>query len=157
MTLIIAEKPSLARNIASAIGTLQKRRGYLEGEGYVVTWAFGHLFSLCDIEDYTGKTSTGKWSMENIPCFPESFRFSLRHDKEGKVDSGVREQFETVKSLCHREDIDAIVNAGDADREGEIIVRRGIKLNGNHLFAACQLLYKGIAAGLPGRLFGSSA
>lgn len=123
MTLIIAEKPSLARNIASAIGTLQKRRGYLEGEGYVVTWAFGHLFSLCDIEDYTGKTSTGKWSMENIPCFPEAFRFSLRHDKEGKVDDGVKEQFETVKSLCHRADVDAIVNAGDADREGEIIVR----------------------------------
>ncbi len=123
MRLIIAEKPSLARNIASAIGTLSKRRGYLEGEGYVVTWAFGHLFSLCDIEDYTGKTESGRWSMENIPCFPETYRFSLKKDKNGKVDSGVREQFETIKSLCHREDIDAIINAGDADREGEIIIR----------------------------------
>ncbi len=123
MILIIAEKPSLARNIASAIGNLSRRKGYLEGEGYLVTWAFGHLFSLCDIEDYTGKTESGRWSMENIPCFPDSFRFSLRRDKEGKEDSGVREQFETVKSLCHREDVEAIVNAGDADREGEIIIR----------------------------------
>lgn len=123
MTLIIAEKPSLARNIASAIGTLSRRKGYLEGQGYLVTWAFGHLFSLCDIEDYTGATSTGRWSMENIPCFPDHFRFSLKKDKDGKEDSGVREQFETVKALCHRQDVDVIVNAGDADREGEIIVR----------------------------------
>ena len=78
MVLIIAEKPSLARNIADAIGKLQRLQGYLEGEGYIVTWAFGHLFSLCDIEDYTGPTSTGRWSMENIPCYPESFKFKLR-------------------------------------------------------------------------------
>ncbi len=127
MILIIAEKPSLARNIASAIGSFQKRKGYLEGQDYLITWAFGHLFSLCDIEDYTGKTESGKWSMENLPCFPEEFRFSLKHDKEGKVDAGVREQFETVKALCHREDVLSIVNAGDADREGEIIVRLILK------------------------------
>ena len=52
MILIIAEKPSLARNIASAIGDLKRRDGYLEGEGYIVTWAFGHLFSLCEVEIY---------------------------------------------------------------------------------------------------------
>ncbi|MBR3836827.1 MAG: topoisomerase C-terminal repeat-containing protein [Clostridia bacterium] len=123
MILIIAEKPSLARNIAAAIGNLSKRKGYLEGAGYVVTWAFGHLFSLCDIEDYTGKTESGRWSMENIPCFPEDFRFSLRKEKDGTVDAGVKEQFEIIRSLCHREDVTAIVNAGDADREGEIIIR----------------------------------
>ncbi len=123
MVLIIAEKPSLARNIASAIGTLSRRKGYLEGEGYLVTWAFGHLFSLCDIEDYTGKTESGRWSMENLPCFPSSFRFSLRKEKGGQADAGVREQFEIIRTLCHREDVSAIVNAGDADREGEIIVR----------------------------------
>ena len=123
MILVIAEKPSLARNIASAIGNLSRRKGYLEGEGYLVSWAFGHLFSLCDIEDYTGKTESGKWSMENIPCFPEHFRFSLRKEKDGKVDSGVKEQFETLCALCKREDVDMIVNAGDADREGEIIIR----------------------------------
>ncbi len=123
MILIIAEKPSLARNIASAIGNLSRKKGYLEGEGYLVTWAFGHLFSLCDIEDYTGKTSTGHWSMENLPCFPEHFRFALKKNKDGGEDSGVKEQFEIICALCRREDVEAVVNAGDADREGEIIIR----------------------------------
>ena len=77
MILIIAEKPSLARNIASAIGDLKRRDGYLEGEGYLVTWAFGHLFSLCDIEAYSPAPpgATG-WTMENLPCFPSSFGLS---------------------------------------------------------------------------------
>ncbi|MBR2616016.1 MAG: topoisomerase C-terminal repeat-containing protein [Clostridia bacterium] len=123
MILIVAEKPSLGRNIAAAIGSLSKRKGYLEGEGYLVTWAFGHLFSLCDIEDYTGPTSDGRWSMENIPCFPDSFRFALRKEKGGKVDPGVREQFDTICRLAARQDVEAVVNAGDADREGEIIIR----------------------------------
>lgn len=130
MILILAEKPSLARNIASAIGRLQQRNGYMEGEGYIVSWAFGHLFSLCDIEDYTGKTESGRWSMENLPCFPEKFRFALRRDADGKEDAGVKRQFETVKALCHREDVDTIVNAGDADREGEIIIRLLIEHTG---------------------------
>ena len=78
MILIIAEKPSLARNIVAGIGTMKKSGNYYEGNGYIVTWAFGHLFSLSDIEDYTGPTSTGRWSMENLPCFPDSFKFKLR-------------------------------------------------------------------------------
>ena len=124
MILIIAEKPSLARNIAAGIGNLQKRQGYLEGEGYLVTWAFGHLFSLCDIEEYSplpaGETH---WSLKNIPCFPSEFRFELRRGTDKKVDSGVKRQFELITSLCNRNDVDTVVNAGDADREGEIIVR----------------------------------
>ena len=123
MILIIAEKPSLARNIVAGIGQMKKYQNYYEGSGYIVTWAFGHLFSLCDIEDYTGATSTGKWSMENIPCFPEKFRFHLKTGEDKKPDSGIIRQFETIKTLCNRQDVDAIVNAGDADREGEIIVR----------------------------------
>ncbi len=122
MILIIAEKPSLARNIASAIGKMNKKGSYFEGSGYIVTWAFGHLFSLCDIE-YYNPSKTGRWSMDNIPCFPENFVFDLKKDKDGKVDSGVKNQFETIKSLCNRADVDTIVNAGDSDREGEIIVR----------------------------------
>ena len=122
MILIIAEKPSLARNIVSAIGKMNKKNGYFEGSGYVVTWAFGHLFSLADIEYYS-PTESGRWSMENIPCFPEKFCFELKHDKAGTVDSGVKGQFETIKMLCARNDVDTIVNAGDSDREGEIIVR----------------------------------
>lgn len=122
MILIIAEKPSLARNIVSAIGKMNKKGGYFEGSGYIVTWAFGHLFSLADIEYYS-PTESGRWSMENIPCFPEKFHFELKHDKGGSVDSGVKGQFETIKMLCNRSDVDTIVNAGDSDREGEIIVR----------------------------------
>lgn len=123
MKLIIAEKPSLARNIVAGIGQMKKNNGYFEGLGYIVTWAFGHLFSLCDIEDYTGETKTGRWSMENIPCFPETFRFKLKSGEDKKPDAGVIRQFELIKRLCNRDDVDAIVNAGDADREGEIIVR----------------------------------
>ncbi|MBQ4036583.1 MAG: topoisomerase C-terminal repeat-containing protein [Clostridia bacterium] len=123
MKLIVAEKPSLARNIASAIGHLSRRDGYMEGEGYIVTWAFGHLFSLCDIEDYTGGEAGKKWTMEGLPCFPETFRFSLRREKDGKVDSGVKKQFETISALLKRGDVDCVINAGDADREGEIIIR----------------------------------
>ena len=123
MILIIAEKPSLARNIVAGIGQMKKNSGYFEGLGYIVTWAFGHLFSLCDIEDYTGATSNGRWSMENIPCFPDEFRFKLKTGEDKKPDAGIIRQFELIKRLCNREDVEAIVNAGDADREGEIIVR----------------------------------
>ena len=122
MILIIAEKPSLARNIASAIGKMQKGAGFLHGGGYIVTWAFGHLFSLEDIE-YYNPSDKKHWSMDNIPCFPENFEFTLKHDRAGKVDPGVKAQFETIKALASRSDVDTIVNAGDSDREGEIIVR----------------------------------
>ncbi len=124
MTLIIAEKPSLARNIASALGVGQKKNGYLEGNGYLVTWAFGHLFSLCDIEDYTGEPKGTRWHIEALPCFPDRFRFELRKaDKSNAPDAGVQRQFEIMRTLCNRPDVDCILNAGDADREGEIIIR----------------------------------
>ncbi len=123
MILIIAEKPSLARNIVAGIGKMSKNGNYYEGQGYIVTYAFGHLFSLCDIEDYTGPTSTGRWSMENLPCFPDNFKFKLKKDTDGNIDSGVKNQFELISTLCNRQDVDTIVNAGDADREGEIIIR----------------------------------
>lgn len=124
MILIIAEKPSLARNIAAGIGSMQKRNGYLEGCGYLITWAFGHLFSLCDIEFYSPKADgSTRWSMENLPCFPKEFEFELRKGDDKKPDNGVIRQYETIRALCNRPDVDTIVNAGDADREGEIIVR----------------------------------
>ena len=72
MVLIIAEKPSLARNIAAGIGEFRRRDGYLESNDCLITWAFGHLFSLADIEHYN-PSPTGRWSMDNLPCFPESF------------------------------------------------------------------------------------
>lgn len=122
MVLIIAEKPSLARNICAGIGEMKRRNGYFEGNGYLVTWAFGHLFSLCDIEEYSD-TAAGRWSMDNIPCFPEQFKFRLKNGADKKPDAGVLKQFEIIKGLCNRPDVDKIVNAGDADREGEIIIR----------------------------------
>ena len=77
MKLIIAEKPSLARNITSAIGGLSRRDGYFEGGEYIVTWAFGHLFSLADIEAYNpSPDGSGRWTMENLPCFPRKFIFA---------------------------------------------------------------------------------
>ncbi len=127
MQLIIAEKPSLARNIIAGIAKLQnnemkKCNGYFEGGDYVVTWVFGHLFSLADIEDYSPSVS-GKWEMDNLPCFPDEFKFNLKRNNKKEVDPGVKKQFNTIKYLCNRKDIDTIVNAGDSDREGEIIVR----------------------------------
>lgn len=129
MILIIAEKPSLARNIADGIrhgsGAAPRRQdGYIEIGEYLITWAFGHLFSLSDIEKYSpDPEGSNRWTMRNLPCFPDTFTFELRKDENGRVDPGVRKQFDTIRALCLRPDVERIVNAGDADREGEIIVR----------------------------------
>lgn len=132
MTLIIAEKPSLGRNIVDGINSsstakMTKYSNYFEGNGYIVTWAFGHLFSLADIEEYSDAPKNPqekqKWTMDGLPCFPQKFKFNLRTDKNKKVDAGVQRQFDTIKAFCNRSDVDTIVNAGDSDREGEIIIR----------------------------------
>lgn len=122
MILIIAEKPSLARNIVSGIGKMNRKDGYFENENYLVTWAFGHLFTLYDIEDYDNLEDR-KWKMDNLPFYPKEFKFNLKKDQRKHIDDGVLKQFNIIKALVNREDIDTIVNAGDSDREGEIIVR----------------------------------
>ena len=130
MYLIVAEKPSLARNIAAAVGGAVRRNGYLECPGYLVTWAFGHLFSLVDIEDYQGgmpASGKARWTLDNLPCIPTEFRFELRRGENRKVDPGIRGQFDVITSLVNRPDVEAVVNAGDADREGEIIVRTCVR------------------------------
>ncbi len=125
MKLIIAEKPSLARNIVAGIGgNFAKKSGYFESDEYVITWAIGHLFSLADIEYYSpNPDNSPKWNIKNLPCFPEQFVFELKKDRNKTIDPGIKRQFETIKYLCNRENIDTIINAGDADREGEIIIR----------------------------------
>ena len=123
MVLIIAEKPSLARNIVAGIGKMDKKDGYFINDTYIVSWAFGHLFSLVDVEEYTGAERGGGWTLDTLPCFPEEFKFELRRGDDKKVDYGVSKQFKILETLCNRKDVDTIVNAGDADREGEIIVR----------------------------------
>ncbi len=127
MKLIIAEKPSLAANISNSIGNMKRRDGFYEGDGYIVTWVFGHLFSLCDVEKYTGTNSGTRWTMDNLPCFPKEFLFELKKGSDKKTDPGVKKQFDTISRLCSREDVDTVINAGDADREGEIIIRLCVK------------------------------
>lgn len=123
MILIIAEKPSLARNIVSAIGNMKRNDGFYSNQEYLVSWAFGHLFTLADIEDYEDKPTDNKWKMDNLPCFPKKFKFNLKKDSNKQIDSGIEKQFKIISNLVNREDVVKIVNAGDSDREGEIIVR----------------------------------
>ncbi len=122
MIVIIAEKPSLARNIRDSLPDMKSMGNYFINDKYIVTWVFGHLFSLCDVEDYE-ENPDYRWKIDNIPCFPKEFKFQLKKDKNHQVDEGVLKQFNLIKTLINRDDVDFIVNAGDADREGEIIVR----------------------------------
>ncbi len=123
MILIIAEKPSLARNIVSAIGNMKRNDGYYSNEEYYVSWAFGHLFTLADIEDYEENVTDYKWKMDNLPCFPEKFKFNLKKDAKKEIDAGILKQFNIISNLINAKNVTEIVNAGDADREGEVIVR----------------------------------
>lgn len=130
--LVIAEKPNLGRAIAVGIQEkFQKEDGFLESENYIVTWGFGHLFGLIDIEEYMADYDPQKrysWKLDILPFFPEEFRFDLikKYDsqkKQKEVDEGVKHQFLTICSLLKRNDVDYVIHAGDADREGEVIVR----------------------------------
>ena len=112
--LIIAEKPSLARNIASALNIRVNKEGYMENKKYIVSWAFGHLFKLRDVDGYVGEKR--KWSEVKLPFFPEKFEFDLKND------SGIKKQYKILKNLINSKEVDEVVNAGDADREGQIIV-----------------------------------
>ncbi len=123
MILIIAEKPSLARNIVSAIGNMKRNDGYYSNEEYYVSWAFGHLFTLADIEDYEENVTDYKWKMDNLPCFPEKFKFNLKKDAKKEIDAGILKQFNIISNLINAKNVTEIINAGDADREGEVIVR----------------------------------
>ncbi|MGL5656780.1 MAG: type IA DNA topoisomerase [Fusobacteriaceae bacterium] len=125
MKLIIAEKPSLAKNIATALGIKKREDGYLENDKYVVSWAFGHLYSLKNVDDYIGKKTS--WKDVPLPFIPNPFEFKIKTQKNKdtgieEADKGVKKQVEILKKLASRADITEIVNAGDADREGQIII-----------------------------------
>ena len=114
MKVCIAEKPSVAREIASILGAKTKRDGYFEGNGYAVTYTFGHLCTLLEPKDY--KPHWKSWDLNNLPMLPERFDVKV-NDK----DSGVKKQFNIIKSLFEKADV--IINCGDAGQEGELIQR----------------------------------
>ena len=122
MILVIAEKPTVCRAIASAIGNMKLTNGYYQNDQYIIVNAFGHLFTLSDIEDYE-ENPDYKWKLENIPCFPKDFKFKLVKNNRKYSSDGIEKKYNLIKELCNRDDVDTIVNAGDSDREGEIIVR----------------------------------
>ena len=120
MKVIIAEKPSVARQIASIVGATIRKEGYLEGNGYTVTWAFGHLVGLAMPESYGFKG----FRKENLPILPEVFRLEPRSTKSGKEykpDPGTLKQLKVIKALF--EQAERIIVATDAGREGELIFR----------------------------------
>lgn len=120
-SLILAEKPSVARNIADALKCKKRNDGYIEGENYIITWAFGHLLTLYDCKDYD--KSLALWSFENFPYIPENFKYKIKPDdsNRNKEDSGAKKQLAIIKALSEREDVDRIISATDFDREGELI------------------------------------
>lgn len=113
MIVCIAEKPSVARDIASVLGATASRDGYMEGNGYQVTWTFGHLCTLKEPNDYTENWK--RWSLAALPMIPQRFGIKLIEDK------GIQKQFDIIERLM--QNADEIINCGDAGQEGELIQR----------------------------------
>lgn len=111
--LVLAEKPSVARDIARVLGCHNKTKNYIEGKNYVVTWALGHLVSLADPEQYGKEYKT--WNMDTLPMMPKQWKLTVLRKTSG--------QFQAVKKLIHRNDISGIIIATDAGREGELVAR----------------------------------
>ena len=111
--LVIAEKPSVAKSLAAVLGAANRRDGYLEGNGWLVSWCLGHLAGLADAATYN--PDYAKWRYDDLPILPESWRFTIAKDK--------RDQFDVLRTLLRREDVTEVVNACDAGREGELIFR----------------------------------
>ena len=113
MRVCIAEKPSVAGEIAKIIGANVKRNGYYEGNGFAVTWTFGHLCTLNEPEDYNPNNK--KWDLYNLPISPDTFGIKLIKD------NGVEKQFNVIKELVAK--CVEVINCGDAGQEGELIQR----------------------------------
>ena len=111
--LVIAEKPSVARSIAAVIGAAEKQNGYWQGGGYLVSWCIGHLVSFAEAGQYDEKYC--KWKYEDLPILPQPWQFIVPDEK--------KQQFEIVRSLLNRPDVDSVTAATDAGREGELIFR----------------------------------
>ena len=112
-TLVIAEKPSVAANIAAALGVKNRKDGYIEDAGYLISWCVGHLIGLADAAAYGEQYK--KWDYDSLPILPQEWKYTVAKDKE--------KQFKILKELMHRADVSEVVNACDAGREGELIFR----------------------------------
>ena len=111
--LVICEKPSVAKSIASALGVTSRADGYFEGNGYLISWCIGHLVGLADAAAYDDRYK--KWRYEDLPILPDPFRYVVSEEKAA--------QFHILRSLMERPDVTELVNACDAGREGELIFR----------------------------------
>ena len=111
--LVLAEKPSVGRDIARVLGCKNEKNGYIEGSKYIVTWALGHLVTLADPETYDKKYKS--WEMNDLPILPKELK-TVVIKKTSK-------QFNTVKAQLNRNDVEEVVIATDAGREGELVAR----------------------------------
>jgi DNA topoisomerase III len=111
--LIITEKPSVARDIAGALGGFREDEGFFESDDWVLTWAVGHLFELLEPEEIDAEYK--RWTLANLPIIPDAFKT--------KAKSNQKERVRTIRKLLERKDVDTVVNACDAGREGELIFR----------------------------------
>lgn len=149
--LVLAEKPSVGRDIARVLKCTQKGNGYLEGTNYVVTWALGHLVTLADPERYDAKYQT--WNLDDLPMLPAPLKLDVIKSTGG--------QFNTVKHQMMRKDIDEIVIATDAGREGELVARWiiekvGVKKKISRLWVSSvtdQAILEGFSKLKSGRLY----
>ena len=120
MKLVIAEKPSVAQSLASVLSATGKKDGYLEGNGWRVSWCVGHLAGLADADSYDPQYA--KWRYDDLPILPQHWQMVVGKDK--------KKQFDILKKLMNASDVDEVVNACDAGREGELIFRCVYELSG---------------------------
>ena len=111
MKLIITEKPSVAKDIANVLGVGRRENGFMSGNGYYITWCVGHLIQLAMPEEYDTKLKA--WNMNTLPIFPTKFKYA--------VNEATKDQYEIVKKLLNNEEVDEIICATDAGREGQLI------------------------------------
>ncbi|MEI3598810.1 MULTISPECIES: type IA DNA topoisomerase [unclassified Oceanobacillus] len=121
MKLILAEKPSVAKNIADALQIKTKKDGYYEGNGYFITWAFGHLVELYDAKDYEPKMQ--RWHMNYFPFIPQTFKYKVKSNPRNRkaADPGAVKQLKIIESLIKKTEVESIISACDYDREGQLI------------------------------------
>ncbi|MCD7813004.1 MAG: DNA topoisomerase 3 [Lachnospiraceae bacterium] len=121
--LVIAEKPSVSQALAKVLGAYKREDGYMEGNGYIVSWCLGHLAEYAPPDAYGSQYK--KWNYEDLPIIPQEWKLDVAEEK--------KEQFDLLSSLLNRMDISYVVNACDAGREGELIFMRVYELSGSHV------------------------